>query len=111
MKNIFVGNLSYNATEHDVRAMFEEYGTVDRVSIVTDRDTGRAKGFGFVEMSVNAEAENAIAGLNGREMDGRALNVNEARPREERGGFGGGGGGGQRRGGFGGSGGQRRNRY
>lgn len=107
MKNIFVGNLSYNATEHDVRALFEQYGTVDRVSIVTDRDTGRAKGFGFVEMSVNAEAENAIAGLNGHEMDGRALNVNEARPREERGGFGGG----QRRGGFGGGGGQRRNRY
>jgi RNA recognition motif-containing protein len=107
MKNIFVGNLSYNATEHGVRALFEQYGAVDRVSIVTDRDTGRAKGFGFVEMSSNSEAENAIAGLNGYEMDGRALNVNEARPREERGGFGNGGG--QRRGGFGG--GQRRNRY
>ncbi|MEI9813640.1 MAG: RNA-binding protein [Acidobacteriota bacterium] len=111
MKNIFVGNLSYDATEHGVRAMFEEYGTVDRVSLITDRDTGRAKGFGFVEMSVNSEAENAIANLNGRDMDGRALNVNEARPREERGGFGGGGGagGGAKRSNF--SGGQRRNRY
>ena len=106
MKNIFVGNLSYDATEHAVRALFEEYGSVERVSIVTDRDTGRAKGFGFVEMSVNAEADQAIAGLNGRDMDGRALNVNEARPREERGGFGNGGG--QRRSNFGG---QRRNRY
>ena len=106
MKNIFVGNLSYNATEHDVRAMFEEYGTVDKVSIVTDRDTGRAKGFGFVEMPVNAEAERAIEVLNGRDVDGRALSVNEARPREERGGFGGGGG--AKRSNFGG---QRRNRY
>ncbi len=109
MKNIFVGNLSYDATEHGLRALFEQYGAVDRVSIVTDRDTGRAKGFGFVEMSSNSEAEQAIAGLNGRDMDGRPLNVNEARPREERGGFGNGGG--QRRGGFGNGGGQRRNRY
>jgi RNA recognition motif-containing protein len=108
MKNIFVGNLSYDATEHAVRSLFEEFGSVERVSIVTDRDTGRAKGFGFVEMSVNAEAENAIASLNGRDLDGRPLNVNEARPREERGGFGGGG---QKRGGFGGGGNQRRNRY
>lgn len=108
MKNIFVGNLSYDATEHTLRSLFEQYGTVDRASVVTDRDTGRAKGFGFVEMTVNADAERAIAELNGREMDGRALNVNEARPREERGGFGGGG---QRRGGYGGGGGQRRNRY
>ncbi len=67
--------------------MFEEYGTVDRVNVVTDRDTGRARGFGFVEMSVAAEADAAIAGLNGRELDGRALNVNEARPKEDRGGF------------------------
>ena len=71
--------------------MFEAYGTVDRVSVVTDRETGRARGFGFVEMSVNAEAERAIAALNGRELDGRALNVNEARPKEDRGGGGGGG--------------------
>ena len=70
--------------------MFEAYGTVDRVSVVTDRETGRARGFGFVEMSVNDEAERAIAALNGRELDGRALNINEARPKEDRGGGGGG---------------------
>jgi len=96
MKNIFVGNLSFGATEGAVRTLFEAYGTVDRVSIVTDRDTGQARGFGFVEMSANAEADRAIAELNGRELDGRALNVNEARPKTERS-FGGGGGGGQRR--------------
>ena len=90
MKNIFVGNLSFGATEEMVRSLFEQYGTVDRVSVVTDRDTGRARGFGFVEMSVNAEAERAIASLNGKDLDGRALNVNEARPKEERGGGGGG---------------------
>ena len=78
--------------------MFEAYGTVDRVNLVTDRDTGQARGFGFVEMSVNAEADNAIAGLNGRELDGRALNVNEARPKEDRGRGFGGSGGGQRQG-------------
>jgi RNA recognition motif-containing protein len=104
MKNIYVGNLSFQATEHTLRSLFEEFGTVDRASVVTDRDTGRAKGFGFVEMSVNAEAERAIEELNGREVDGRALTVNEARPREERG-----GGFGQRRPSYGG--GQRRNRY
>lgn len=95
MKNIFVGNLSFGATEAALRSLFEAYGTVERVSIVTDRDTGQARGFGFVEMSVNADADRAIAELNGRELDGRALNVNEARPKTERG-FGGGGGG-QRR--------------
>jgi RNA recognition motif-containing protein len=104
MKNIFVGNLSYDATEQVVRALFEEYGTVEKVSLITDRDTGRAKGFAFVEMSVNAEANQAIEALNGRDLGGRALNVNEARPREERGGFGGGGN-------RGGGGGGRRNRY
>ena len=88
MKNIFVGNLSFGATEDAVRSMFEAYGTVDRVSVVTDRETGRARGFGFVEMSVNDEAERAIAALNGRELDGRALNINEARPKEDRGGGG-----------------------
>lgn len=97
MKNIFVGNLNFGATEDAVRSLFEAYGPVERVSIVTDRDTGRAKGFGFVEMSANADADRAIAELNGRELDGRALNVNEARPKTERS-FGGGGGGGQRRG-------------
>ncbi len=92
MKNIFVGNLNFGATEDAVRSLFEAYGTVERVSIITDRDTGRAKGFGFVEMSANAEADQAIAALNGRELDGRALNVNEARPKTDRGGSGGGGG-------------------
>jgi len=90
MKNIFVGNLSYGATEDAVRSMFEAYGTVDKVSLITDRDTGRAKGFGFVEMPVNADADRAIAELNGKEFDGRALNINEARPKTERS-FGGGG--------------------
>jgi cold-inducible RNA-binding protein len=99
MKNIFVGNLSFGATEDAVRSLFEAYGTIDRVSIVTDRDTGQARGFGFVEMSNNAEGDRAIAELNGRELDGRAMNVNEARPKAERGSGGGGGGfGGQRRG-------------
>jgi cold-inducible RNA-binding protein len=96
VKNIFVGNLSFNATEGAVRTMFEEFGTVDRVNIVTDRDTGKAKGFGFVEMGDDGEGEKAIAAVNGRELDGRALNVNEARPKENRGGGYRGNGGGQR---------------
>jgi len=91
VKNIFVGNLSFDATENSLRSMFEAYGSVDKVSIITDRDTGRAKGFGFVEMSANAEADRAIAELNGRDLDGRALNVNEARPKTERSSSGGGG--------------------
>ena len=95
MKNIFVGNLSFGATEGSVRSLFEAYGAVDRVSIVTDRDTGQARGFGFVEMSNNAEADRAINELNGRDLDGRAMNVNEARPKTDR--PSGGGGGGQRR--------------
>ncbi|HEY6344965.1 MAG TPA: RNA-binding protein [Bryobacteraceae bacterium] len=90
MKNIFVGNLNFGATEDAVRSLFEAYGPVQRVNLVTDRDTGQARGFGFVEMSANADADRAIAGLNGTELDGRALNVNEARPKPERG-FGGGG--------------------
>jgi RNA recognition motif-containing protein len=90
MKKIFVGNLSFGATESAVRSLFEAYGAVDSVSLVTDRDTGQARGFGFVEMSADAEADRAIAALNGRELDGRTLNVNEARPKTERG-FGGGG--------------------
>lgn len=90
MKNIFVGNLSFDATESSVRSIFEEYGTVDRVNLVTDRDTGRARGFGFVEMSNDTEGQKAIAGLNGRDLGGRALNVNEARPKENRAGGGGG---------------------
>ncbi|MBI2687264.1 MAG: RNA-binding protein [Acidobacteria bacterium] len=102
MKNIFVGNLSFGATEGLIRSLFEQYGAVDRVSIVTDRDTGQSRGFGFVEMPNNAEGDQAINDLNGRELEGRAINVNEARPREERSGGGGG------RGGYGGGGGQRR---
>ena len=89
MKNIFVGNLSFNASEDALRSMFEQYGTVDRVSIVTDRDTGRAKGFGFVEMSGDAEGDRAINSLNGKDLDGRNLTVNEARPKEDRGSGGG----------------------
>ena len=101
MKNIFVGNLSYGATEDSVRSLFEQYGTVDRVSIVTDRDTGQPRGFGFVEMSNDAEADKAIAALNGTPLDGRDMNVNEARPKADRG-FGGGRGGGRPGGGGGG---------
>jgi RNA recognition motif-containing protein len=96
LKNIFVGNLSFGATEEAVRSMFQVHGTVDRVSIVTDRDTGQARGFGFVEMSNNAEGDRAIAALNGTDLDGRALNVNEARPKTEKGSGGGNRGGGSR---------------
>ena len=94
MKNIFVGNLDFAATDSSLRSMFEQYGTVDRVNLVTDRDTGRSRGFAFVEMSNTAEADRAIAGLNGTNLDGRALNVNEARPKTQGGGGGRGNGGG-----------------
>jgi RNA recognition motif-containing protein len=97
MKNIFVGNLSFSATEADVRSLFEQYGSIERVNLITDRDTGQPRGFGFVEMSGNDEAQRAIAALDGRELNGRNLKVNEARPKEDRGFGGGGGGGGQRR--------------
>jgi len=90
LKNIFVGNLSFGTTEDTVRSMFESYGSVDRVNIVTDRETGQARGFAFVEMSVDAEGNAAINGLNGRDVDGRTLNVNEARPKTERASGGGG---------------------
>ncbi len=97
MTNIFVGNLDFAATDSSVRSLFERYGTVDRVNLVTDRDTGRARGFGFVEMPDSSQAEQAIAGLNGTNFEGRALNVNEARPKPSGGGgprgAGGGGGG------------------
>ena len=86
MKNIFVGNLDFSATDSSVRAMFEQYGTVDRVNLVTDRDTGRSRGFAFVEMSNTEEADRAIAALNGADFEGRALNVNEARPKVQSGG-------------------------
>ena len=97
MKNIYVGNLSFEATEESVRALFEAYGTVGRVNIVTDRDTGQPRGFGFVEMANDGEGEKAIAAMNGTELGGRALNVNEARPKAERSGGGGGGGFGRKR--------------
>ena len=112
MKNIFVGNLSFNTTEQDIRSLFETHGSVDRVNVVTDRDSGQAKGFGFVEMTNDDEGDKAIAGLSGQELGGRALTVNEARPKAEgaaggRGrGYSGGGGGGR-----GNSGGNGRGRY
>jgi RNA recognition motif-containing protein len=95
MKNIFVGNLDFAATESSLRSLFEPYGTIERINMVTDRDTGRSRGFAFVEMSNSAEADRAIAALNGTNLNGRTLNVNEARPKPE----GGGGGGGRRFGG------------
>lgn len=89
MTNIFVGNLSYQTTQDELHAAFAQYGNVERVSIITDRDTGQPRGFGFVEMSDPQEAQNAIAGLNGAELNGRAMNVNEARPKAAGGGYGG----------------------
>ena len=94
MKNIFVGNLSFKTTEHDIRSLFESYGAVDRVNVVTDRDTGQPRGFAFVEMSSDSDGDKAIAGLNGTDVDGRTLNINEARPKTSGGGGGGAGGGG-----------------
>jgi cold-inducible RNA-binding protein len=93
VKNIFVGNLDFAATESSIRSLFEPYGSVDRVNLVTDRETGRSRGFAFVEMSDAAQADKAIAALNGHNLDGRALNINEARPKTEGGGRGFGGGG------------------
>ena len=97
MKNLFVGNMSFQTTEGDLRAIFEPFGEITRVNVVTDRDTGRARGFAFVEMTNDEEAAGAIAALNGKEVDGRALNVNEARPKTERSGPRTGGGGGRGR--------------
>jgi cold-inducible RNA-binding protein len=105
VKNIFVGNLAFSTTEDTIRAMFEPYGAVERVSLVTDRETGRSRGFAFVEMTDGQQADNAIAALNGQNVDGRTLNINEARPKGEGGGGGGfraGGGGSRDRGGAGG---------
>jgi RNA recognition motif-containing protein len=93
MKNIYVGNLSFGATEDTVRSLFEAHGTVGKVNICTDRDSGQPRGFGFVEMENDVEGEKAIAALNGVTVDGRALNINEARPKTDRAGGGGGGGG------------------
>jgi RNA recognition motif-containing protein len=101
-KKLYVGNLAYGVTSSDLQKMFEAHGTVESAQVIMDRDTGRSKGFGFVEMKTDQEAQAAIAGLNGKETDGRSLTVNEARPREEggrgrsgggRGGYGGGRGG------------------
>jgi RNA recognition motif-containing protein len=113
---LYVGNLSYSVTNDSLETLFAEFGKVQSAQVVMDRDTGRSKGFGFVEMSDNGQAQAAIAGLNQKEVDGRSLTVNEARPREERGGggggggrgYGGGGGGGGRGYGGGGGGGGRR---
>ena len=110
---LYVGNLSYNIRDEDLQQAFAQYGSVSSAKVMMDRDTGRSKGFGFVEMGSDAEAQSAINGMNGQALDGRAIVVNEARPREERpGGFGGGGrsggggfGGGGRSGGGGGFGG------
>jgi RNA recognition motif-containing protein len=82
--NIFVGNLAFSATDHDLRQLFEQYGVVDTINVITDRDTGRSKGFGFVEMPDSAASKAAIQGLNGKELEGRTLTVNEAKPREPR---------------------------
>lgn len=102
-KKLYCGNLSYSVSSSDLERIFGEFGTVESAQVITDRDTGRSKGFGFVEMGSDAEAQAAITGLNDKEHDGRALTVNEARPREQR--SGGGYGGGGRRGGGGGGGG------
>jgi RNA recognition motif-containing protein len=104
-KKLYVGNLSYDVTDSALQAMFEVYGTVQSAQIIMDRETNRSKGFGFVEMGSDQEAQAAIAGLSGKQSGGRALTVNEAKPREDRGGGGGRSGG---RGGYGGGGGSRR---
>ncbi len=109
MKSLFVGNMNFQTTESDLRALFEPFGEIVRVQVMTDRDTGRSRGFGFVEMADDEAAAQAIAALNGKQLDGRTLNVNEARPRPERssgGGGGGYGGGGGRGGGRSGGGGR-----
>jgi cold-inducible RNA-binding protein len=89
-KKLYVGNLSYDTTDSDLQTLFGPHGTVQSAQVIMDRDAGRSKGFGFVEMNNDQEAQAAIAALNGQQVSGRALTVNEARPRAERGGFGGG---------------------
>ncbi|HXG09216.1 MAG TPA: RNA-binding protein [Gemmataceae bacterium] len=100
-KNIYVGNLVWEATSDDLYALFQEHGTVSEAQVITDRETGRSRGFGFVKMSNDQEAQKAIEALNGALYKGRPLTVNEARPREDRGGRGGGRGGGYGGGGYG----------
>ena len=102
-KKLYVGNLPYSVSDSDLQQMFEAHGTVQSAQVIMDRDTGRSKGFGFVEMGSDAEAQAAIAAMNGKMSGGRSLTVNEAKPKEDRGGGGGGGG----RGGYGGGGGRR----
>lgn len=108
---LYVGNLSYNTTSQSLQQVFGEHGEVRSAEVVMDRETGRSKGFGFVEMGSDQDAQAAISALNGAEVDGRSLTVNEARPRESRGGGGGYGGGGGGRGGYGGGGGGGRGGY
>ena len=103
--NIYVGNLSYNTSEEDLRSAFESYGRVDSARIIIDKMTNRSKGFGFVEMANSSEAQAAISALNGKDLDGRSISVNEARPKTEGGGGGGRGGDRGGRGGYGGGGG------
>ena len=103
---LYVGNLSFQTSSEDLQELFGQAGTVESASVVEDRETGRSRGFGFVEMASDEEGKAAIEQFNGQEVNGRSLNVNEARPREDRGGRGGGGGGGGR-GGYGGGGGNR----
>jgi len=110
-KKLYVGNLGYGVTNPELQEMFAAFGAVQSAEVITDRDTGRSKGFGFVEMSSDEEAQAAINGLNGKDVQGRPLTVNEARPREERRGGGGGGGGGRKGGGYGGGGGGGRGGY
>lgn len=105
-KKLYVGNLAYGISDSDLQQLFAQHGTVQSVQVIIDRDTGRSKGFGFVEMGSDAEAQAAITALNGTEVEGRSLTVNEARPKPEGGGGRGGGGGGGR-GGYGGGGGGR----
>lgn len=101
-KKLYVGNLSYSVNNSELEQMFAPHGTVESAHVITDRDTGRSKGFGFVEMGSDQQAQAAISALHGKEVGGRSLTVNEARPREERGDRGDFGGGGRRGGGFGG---------
>ena len=102
MLNIYVGNLAFTSTEDEIRQLFEQFGAVERVNLITDRESGRPRGFGFVEMADRTEGDRAIEELDGKDFGGRSLTVNEARPRANRGGGGGGGGGGNRGGGGGG---------